>query len=93
MLTENDIIVYLWLWRNQERPTERELGDTLGLGRMAMSRAISRLEDIGAITVDRGGGMRQPAKMESVKMVMQPQALRDALIADSPLAVLLEETE
>jgi len=85
-LTDKETFVYQWLLRHEERPTVKELGALLGLNRMAVSRALTTLEEVGAIKAVRRGAVRQQIIMSTVEIIMSPTEL---LRATSSLAGLV----
>jgi len=86
-LTDKETLVYEWLLKHNERPTVKELGALLGLNRMAVSRALASLEEVGAIKTERKGAVRQQVIMSTIEVVMSPAEL---LLATSPLAGLVD---
>lgn len=93
MLNDNEFKVYKWLWAHRDDgnwPSGIELGRRLGIGRMTVSRALSTLEELGAIECERRGRTRQQVIMDSIEVVMSP---REVLMVSNPLAELAVSNE
>lgn len=89
-VTEKEVVVFGWLIKNEDRPTVARLAEILGIGKMAVSRALLKLERLGAISAERMDSSRHQIRMISVKVIMTPEELQDRLNELSPLSELVE---